>query len=1060
MKRISVFMLIGMALINNAFSQNSLDDLNVVLKHNFEDNTIGKYLHTEWSADWSNPSFCNRQDKLKIVQNTNDSENPTKTLQLDFPANSLGPSEGGTHFPVDLKGKYEELYVSYDLMFMPGFQFQKGGKIPSVKGGSITANEITTDGFSGGLMFKDGGRILFYIYYPDNPNKGGISITWGSPYALNPIEGSKMEVTYTSGTMSQSKPGEWHNLTYRMVLNTVKSTGGGNYDGILEAFFDGKLVTQISKICFRNTSNLGIDVMRIYSFFGGSTDVYRNPIAEWLKLDNFLLYTFKSEANVPRGNTLSPTNRTINYWRKFGNTAATNNAPVITAQQFIVKESTLSNNLIGSIIAKDADAGQTLTYSITSGNESGIYSINSKTGVLSSTGSNIFVPGTVTHQLGIKVTDNGTSPKSASATITVNLVSDTPVAETNNPPVINAQQFIVNESTFSNNLIGSVIARDADAGQTLTYSITSGNESGIYSINSKTGVLSSTGSNIFVPGTVTHQLGIKVTDNGTSPKSTSAIITVNLIGDTPVVETNNPPVITAQQFIVKESTISDNLIGSVIAKDADAGQTLTYSITSGNGSGVFAINSQTGVLKTTNSNIFGPMATTYELTIKVTDSATEPESASAKITINLIGESGIVYIDPENTNDAFANGSITHPYASWKDIVWKEGYTYLQKGGTTTTVDKILIGANRVTLGAYGEGDLPVIASNTNTYLISGFEKAGITIRELNLQAPNAVSSIYFLGNTGDSIIVEHCQLNANVNAVKVANGNTLVVRYNSISSHGEGVYSSATDNQVYYNIFKNCEEAINIMGNSAIAKIYNNVFYNNDESLSVTYADLTLYNNIFYLNSPGQSAINHGTGNIQSNNNIYYPEQAGFITIASAVFNNLQQLQQAMKIDINSFIADPQFLDMYDDNFLLAENSPAINAGVDLNLGLDLLGSSVPLSGAADIGVHEFTGIISPPENQEQPSLMLYPNPSTGKFNIMAELNQQQGGIDNNIADKNEIRVVDLTGKTVFARQLDDFAESTFTDQVELTGISNGLYFVILQIADKVVKEKILIKN
>lgn len=210
-------------------------------------------------------------------------------------------------------------------------------------------------------------------------------------------------------------------------------------------------------------------------------------------------------------------------------------------------------------------------------------------------------------------------------------------------------------------------------------------------------------------------------------------------------------------------------------------------------------------------------------------------------------------------------------------------------------------------------------------------------------------------------------------------------------------------------------------------------------------------------MNSPGQKAINIGNGNLQSNNNIYYPEQAGFITIANKVYNSLQQLQQAMNIDMNSFISDPAFVDMYNENFMLAENSPAINAGIDLNLGLDLLGSSVPLSGAADIGAHEFTGIIAPREDPGSHSMRLYPNPSNGKFNVLAEIPEEYAG---NASEISQIRVIDLTGKTVFARQLEQINETTYHEQVDLTGIANGMYMVVVEMAGKLVKEKLLINK
>lgn len=305
--------------VNICYSQNSLYDLNIIFKHDFEKNTLGDYLSNEWAADWSNPTWSNRQSELDIVQDSQDKVNPTKTLQFNFPQGSVGPEEGGGQWWHHFE-KQDEIYMSYDIMFMPGFQFQLGGKIPSLMGGELPTFSRPTgyDGFTGGLMFRDDSRIVFYVYYTDGSfEKGGTSFTWGG---LNYPEGyflpSSVQVPYGTNSTCKMNTGEWHNITFRMAVNTV-GPYGGNYDGIMEAYFDGVLVTQLSHMLFRHTKDIGIDVLRMYSFFGGNDNSWRNPIEEWLRVDNVMVYQFKDNYNVPRGNTLSPQNRTIKYWRNF-----------------------------------------------------------------------------------------------------------------------------------------------------------------------------------------------------------------------------------------------------------------------------------------------------------------------------------------------------------------------------------------------------------------------------------------------------------------------------------------------------------------------------------------------------------------------------------------------------------------------------------------------------------------------------------------------------------------------------------------------------------------------
>ncbi|MBN1183597.1 MAG: T9SS type A sorting domain-containing protein, partial [Bacteroidales bacterium] len=451
----------------------------------------------------------------------------------------------------------------------------------------------------------------------------------------------------------------------------------------------------------------------------------------------------------------------------------------------------------------------------------------------------------------------------------------------------------------------------------------------------------------------------------------------------------------------------------------------------------------------------------YELEVQVTDNAPQPKNARAKIHINLIGQSTVVYIDPLNNQDILANGSIDHPYDSWMDVTWKNGYTYLQKKGTSLSVEKIFLGASNVKLGAYGEGDLPVISSKTTTYLLSAFEKDNIVIENLQFDAPDATSCFYFLGSSIENIVIEHCKLVGNVNGIKAVGVSSFTSKYNVITSDHEGIYSTAENNDIYYNIFKLCKTAINVMSYQSDANVYNNVFYNNQQSLALTYASLKLFNNIFYMSSPDQKALSLGNGEIESDHNIFYPDQSGFVTIANKIFNNLDELQRELRIDLNSFNSDPMFVDIFSQNFSLSPESPAINAGTNLNLVLDLEGSSVPVAGNPDIGSIEFGQQIQKnPGNIEQESILkLYPNPSNGQFTLFAELEQDNTLNSQLSAAHPEIKIMDVSGKLVFIRNMEKTG-SIIQENIDLTGISNGLYFVMLQFADKIVKEKLLINR
>jgi len=519
---------------------------------------------------------------------------------------------------------------------------------------------------------------------------------------------------------------------------------------------------------------------------------------------------------------------------------------------------------------------------------------------------------------------------------------------------------------------------------------------------------------------------------------------------------NTAPEILDQQFIIRQKEFKDRYLGTVAAYDDDPDQSLTYSIVSGNESGIFTLDSTSGELGTTSSDLFTTEMTTYDLLLSVRDNGTDSKSKAAHIKVIFIGQSSTVHIDPGNPEDELESGTLSHPYDSWSDVLWEEGNVYLQKSGTTANVDKIVIGADNVSLGSYGEGDLPVITSNTNTYLISGYDKQGINIHNLHLISSEAVSSIYFLGSTCDNIVIDHCTLEGISNAIRIMDGQKFVIKYNTIFCENEGILSSGNITEVFYNVFKNNLVGINVTSTSSKANIFNNVFVGNGESVNSSYGELTLFNNIFYLEKPDQKAIKHLSDQFISNHNIFYPEQDGFIEIAGKTYSSLSQLQQDINVDMNSLTSDPEFTDLYHNKFTVEGNSPAINAGKELNLTQDFQGVQVPVAGVTDIGIFEFTG----PQNEKALGkwvMSLYPNPTTGQVNILAENGQES--MEDSAIEWMDLNVTDIAGKSLYTTRIARNG-SIFQDAIDLSGISNGLYLIVAKMADKVIQEKLILNK
>jgi VCBS repeat-containing protein len=207
----------------------------------------------------------------------------------------------------------------------------------------------------------------------------------------------------------------------------------------------------------------------------------------------------------------------------------------------------------------------------------------------------------------------------------------------NRPPIINAQTFSLAENSANNTVVGTVVASDPDAGQTLTYAITAGNTGGAFSINSSTGQLRVANSAVLnFETTPSFALTVQVTDNAPSPLSASNTVTINLTN------VNEAPVVAAQTFSLAENSANGTAVGTIVASDPDTGTTLTYALTAGNTSGAFALNAATGQLTVANTAALDFETTlTFTLTVSVSDGGLV---TTATITINLIDVPNAAYL--------------------------------------------------------------------------------------------------------------------------------------------------------------------------------------------------------------------------------------------------------------------------------------------------------------------------------------------------------------------------------------------------------------------------------
>ena len=248
-----------------------------------------------------------------------------------------------------------------------------------------------------------------------------------------------------------------------------------------------------------------------------------------------------------------------------------NEAPSISASTFTVAENAPVGATVGAKTGTDEDAGDTLSYSITTGNDDGLFAIGASSGLIT-------VAGVLDHEtsglhsLAVTATDTGSASSTATMTVTV--------SDVNEAPSISASSFTIAENAPVGATVGAKTGTDEDAGDTLSYSITTGNDDGLFAIDASSGLIT-------VAGVLDHEmsglhsLSVTVTDTGSL--SVASIVSVT------VADVNEPPSINASSFTVAENAAVGVAVGAGTGTDEDAGDTLSYSITSGNDGGLFVI---------------------------------------------------------------------------------------------------------------------------------------------------------------------------------------------------------------------------------------------------------------------------------------------------------------------------------------------------------------------------------------------------------------------------------------------------------------------------------------
>ncbi|MDG5813764.1 T9SS type A sorting domain-containing protein [Chitinispirillales bacterium ANBcel5] len=259
----------------------------------FDDEPLGIYTTEQMKAAWNSPTWSNGVDEGRCHIVNDPLSEREKVLRVTYPADGVGPREGGAQWQMYFDDSYDTVYVSYMVMISEEFDPVRGGKLPGLAGGtSPTGGDIPdgTDGFSARIMWRDRSTadgnqaaLTQYMYHMESTNTWGEDFFWSYP---NPT---------WSSTRRYLRPATWHTLKTRVIMNTP-----GEADGRVTSWLDGDLALDSTVMLRSHEGTFGVDLFYFSTFYGGGDQSWAPSKDEYIFFDNFI---FSTEDIIPQSST-------------------------------------------------------------------------------------------------------------------------------------------------------------------------------------------------------------------------------------------------------------------------------------------------------------------------------------------------------------------------------------------------------------------------------------------------------------------------------------------------------------------------------------------------------------------------------------------------------------------------------------------------------------------------------------------------------------------------------------------------------------------------------------
>ena len=331
----------------------------------------------------------------------------------------------------------------------------------------------------------------------------------------------------------------------------------------------------------------------------------------------------------------------------------------MSTMRSLPENSTTVTNVWAAVAASDSDSGDTLTYGLKSGGDSGSFTILPTSGqIQTKTRTTYDYEATKnSYTVTVAVHDGKDSAGNSSAAVDAEIEVTVDLTNVNEAPKFTGGTTGTIFPENSTDEIETFTASDVDASTTFTWSVASADDGNFFQITSS-GVLSFMSAPDFenradAGGNNVCTVRVTVTDNGSPAMSASRDVAVT------VTNVNEPPLIMMgpATFSVDENTPTTEVIGTYMATDVDALTTLAWSV-AGNDSGNFTITKNAaghGELKFKNvPNYEMPTDTGGDNKYNVTETVSDGSLTDMQIVIVTVDDFNETSVVSGNADPGFA----------------------------------------------------------------------------------------------------------------------------------------------------------------------------------------------------------------------------------------------------------------------------------------------------------------------------------------------------------------------------------------------------------------------